>query len=85
MATTETRANALGALSSDLGDLSKLMLSAKQLSLDEDWVFTSIDLETAQNTWRDLKGQADEYRRFSEMTPADDVDELAKGMMQEAA
>ncbi|MGA9771220.1 MAG: alpha-xenorhabdolysin family binary toxin subunit A [Blastocatellia bacterium] len=68
------------AISSDLGDLSKVMLSARTLSLEEDWDFASIDLETAQKTWKDLKEQADQYRRFATVKAADSVDQLAKGM-----
>lgn len=71
-------------LSKDLGDLSKIMSSANQMGLEEDWDFASVDLETARDTWRDLKEQADQYRRFTDIKPAKTVDELAKGMVAAA-
>lgn len=76
--------SAWDALSSDLGDLSKIMGSSKGEALKEDWDFASIDLETAQKTWLDLKEQADQYRRFSDCKKADNVDELSKGMKNAA-
>jgi hypothetical protein len=72
------------ALSSDLGDLSKVMGSAQGLALKEDWDFASIDLGTAQKTWLDLKEQADQYRRFADCERVDNVDQLTEAMKKAA-
>jgi hypothetical protein len=76
--------SAWDALSSDLSDLSDVMGSAQASALIEDWDFASIDLETGQKTWLDLKEQADQYRRFADCKKVDTVDQLAEGMQQAA-
>jgi DNA repair exonuclease SbcCD ATPase subunit len=76
--------SAWDALSSDLSDLSEVMGSGQSSALIEDWDFASIDLETGQKTWLDLKEQADQYRRFADCKKVDTVDQLAEGVKQAA-
>ncbi|MGI5291331.1 alpha-xenorhabdolysin family binary toxin subunit A [Nonomuraea polychroma] len=74
-------AAAWSALTSDLEHLNGALLKdAAGSALAEDWDFTSIDLETARETWRDLKKQADDYRRFAVAEPVETAEALASGM-----
>jgi DNA repair exonuclease SbcCD ATPase subunit len=69
------------ALTSDLADLSEKLLSkAKADSAAEDWDMASMDLEEARKTWAELKEQADQYRRFTEVKSVETVAELSAGM-----
>ncbi len=76
--------NAWDALCSDLADLSKLVGTAHGEALKEDWDFASIDLETAQKTWIELRTQADQYRRFADCGKAESVNQLMESMKQAA-
>jgi hypothetical protein len=76
---------AWNALTSDLTDLGKVMGEANAVALLKDWDFASLNLDVAQITWRDLKTQADQYRRFAVAKPASTVDELSHGIRVEKA
>lgn len=54
---------AWGAMAKDLVDLQGILGDAKRGAERSDWNMASLDLETAQVTWRDLRDQADNYRR----------------------
>jgi hypothetical protein len=77
--------DAWAAITLDLTDLNtRLLDSANQSALTQDWDVANIRLLTAKDTWHDLKVNAEQYLRY-QLRRADDLDGAMKGVVQEAA
>jgi predicted nucleic acid-binding Zn-ribbon protein len=77
--------NAWGRITSDLTDLNtRLLDSANQSSLTGDWDVANLRLQTAKDTWQDLKVEAEQYLRY-QLRRADDLDAAMEGVVVEKA
>ncbi len=77
--------DAWGKITSDLTDLNtRLLASANESSLAGDWDIAGLRLETASQTWQDLKVDAEQYLRH-QLRRADDLDDAMKGVVEKSA